>query len=82
MASAYKGFCLQPCLVQNLISCYRVEGEYNTADEPLIYSEVEERDGKEEPLYLPMTPVRQKEDTYVVMANLVNQNNQTSEPVT
>lgn len=52
---------------------------YNTADEPLIYSEVEEKDGEEEPLYLPMTSVRQKEDTYVVMASLVHQ---TSEPVT
>ncbi|XP_054277855.1 uncharacterized protein LOC128996503 isoform X2 [Macrosteles quadrilineatus] len=55
------------------------EEEYSTPD--LIYSVAEDKEEEEEePLYLPMSPGNRKEDTYVVMANLINKNH-ISEPV-
>ncbi|XP_046661652.1 uncharacterized protein LOC124354899 [Homalodisca vitripennis] len=55
------------------------EEEYCLPEEALIYSVANENE--EEPLYLPMSPGGRKEDTYVVMANLIHKNNAISEPV-
>jgi len=57
------------------------EEENSILEEPIIYSTADEKEEEEEPLYLPMSPGGRKEDTYVVMANLINKNNQISEPV-